>query len=261
MRRNTIQLTFDPPVALVTLNRPRARNALSPQLIREFESALDTIEQRKDIAALIVTGKGSAFSAGVDLRVLQEMVDESVEDSRQDSLRTMNFFRRLYRFPKPVIAAVNGPALGGGCGLATVCDVVFACKEAIFGYPEVKVGFIAALVTVFLLRICGEKKARELLLTGRTLQAAEALEMGLVNHVVAKKALLSRSRDMALALSRNSPTGLRFTKELLGHLAGLSLDQALEEAVELNTLVRTTADFREGLAAFLEKRPPLWQGE
>ena len=256
-----IKLTCDPPAALITLNRPKVHNALSPTLIREFERALDEIERRNDLAVVIVTGAGSAFSAGADLRGLKKMTSQSVEAGRQDSLRMMSFFRRLYEFPRPVIAAVNGPALGGGCGLATVCDVVIASKEAIFGYPEVKVGFVAALVTVFLLRICGEKKVRELLLTGRTFQAEEAREMGLVNHVVGGDTLLSRAREMALSFSRNSPTSLRLTKELLGHLGGLGLDQALELAADLNALSRTTADFKEGVNAFLEKRDPVWKRE
>ena len=219
-----IKLTFDPPAALITLNRPKVRNSLSPMLIDEFERALDRIERSDDLAAVIVTGAGSAFCAGGDLHRLEKMVSEPVEVCRQDSLRMMNFFRRVYQFPKPVIAAVNGPAMGGGCGLVSVSDIVLAAEEASFGYPEVKLGFIPALVSVFLLAVCGEKKARELLLTGRTLPAHEAREIGLVNHVVPRKALLSRAREMVLTFSRNSPTSLALTKELVGSVGRLSPD-------------------------------------
>ena len=139
----------------------------------------------------------------------------------------MNFFQRIYEFPKPVIAAVNGPAMAGGCGLASVCDIVLAAEDAVFGYPEVRVGFVPALVAVFLVRICGEKKARELLLTGRVFSAQEAQEMGLVNHVVAQKSLLEKAQELAREIALNSPTAVRLTKELMNDLPGLSLEKGL----------------------------------
>lgn len=255
----TIKLVIDPPVAVVTLNRPEVRNALSPELIHDFEQALDEIQKAEGVAAVIVTGEGPAFCAGADLSSLQKMTTQPAEDARQDSMRIMHFFRRLYQFPKPVIAAVNGPAMGGGCGLASVCDIIVSAEDAIFGYTELKVGFIPALVSVFLTRICGEKKTRELLLTARTFSAQEAQQIGLVNHVVARDALLSKARELAEAISKNSPLGVTFTKELIGRMRGLNLDEALAAAVELNILTRTTEDFKEGITAFLEKRTPKWK--
>ena len=171
----------------------------------------------------------------------------------------MNFFRRVYEFPKPVIAAVNGPAMAGGWGLASVCDIVLAVEDAVFGYPEVRVGFVPALVAVFLVRICGEKKARELLLTGRVFSAQEAQEMGLVNHVVAKESLLEKAQELAREIAPNSPTAVRLTKELMNDLPGLSLEKGLIAALQLNTLIRTTEDFREGVSSFLEKRRAQWK--
>ena len=171
----------------------------------------------------------------------------------------MNFFRRIYEFPKPVIAAVNGPAIGGGCGLASVCDIVLAAEDAVFGYTEARVGFIPALVAVFLVRICGEKKARELLLTGRLFSAQEAQEIGLVNHVVGKEALLGKARELAREIAQNSPTAVRLTKELMKDLPGLSLEKGLIAALQLNTLIRTTEDFKEGVSSFLEKRRAQWK--
>ncbi len=171
----------------------------------------------------------------------------------------MNFFRRIYEFPKPVIVAVNGPAMGGGCGLASVCDIVLAAEDAVFGYPEVRVGFVPALVAVFLVRICGEKKARELLLTGRVFSAQEAQEMGLVNHVVAKEFLLEKARELAREIAQNSPTAVQLTKELMKDLPGLSLDKGLATALQMNILIRTTEDFKEGVSSFLEKRRAQWK--
>lgn len=254
-----VKLDFDPPSACITLNRPQVRNALSPELVAHFHTALDQVQERDDVAALIITGEGTAFCAGADLKVLREIAAQSVKQARQDSQNLMNFFRRVYEFPKPVIAAVNGPAMAGGCGLASVCDIVLAAEDAVFGYPEVRVGFVPALVAVFLVRICGEKKARELLLTGRLFSAQEAQEMGLVNHVVAKESLLEKAQELAREISQNSPTAVRLTKELMKDLPGLSLEKGLIAALQLNTLIRTTEDFKEGVSSFLEKRRAQWK--
>jgi len=254
-----VKLDFDPPSACITLNRPQVRNALSPELVAHFHTALDQVQERDDVAALIITGEGTAFCAGADLKVLREIAAQSVKQARQDSQNLMNFFRRVYEFPKPVIAAVNGPAMAGGCGLASVCDIVLAAEDAVFGYPEVRVGFVPALVAVFLVRICGEKKARELLLTGRLFSAQEAQEMGLVNHVVAKESLLEKAQELAREIAPNSPTAVRLTKELMKDLPGLSLEKGLIAALQLNTLIRTTEDFKEGVSSFLEKRRAQWK--
>ncbi len=255
-----IRLDFEPPSALITLNRPQVRNALSLDLIASFHTALDQVQQRDDVAAVIVTGEGTAFCGGADLRVLRDMTAQSAEQARRHSEALMNFFHRVYEFPKAVIAAVNGPAIGGGCGLASVCDIVLAAEDAVFGYTESKIGFVPALVAVFLVRICGEKKARELLLTGRLFSAEEAQEIGLVNDLVAKESLLQKARELAEEISRNSPISVKLTKELMSDLQGLSLKEGLRVALQLNTLIRTTEDFKEGVSAFLEKRQPKWKG-
>ncbi len=254
-----VKLDFDPPSACITLNRPQVRNALSPELVTHFHTALDQVQERDDVAALIITGEGTAFCGGADLKVLREIAAQSVEQARQDSQNLMNFFRRIYEFPKPVIAAVNGPAMGGGCGLASVCDIVLAAEDVVFGYTEARVGFIPALVSVFLVRICGEKKARELLFTARVFSAQEAQEIGLVNHVVAQESLLGKARELAREIAQNSPTAVRLTKELMTDLPGLSLDKGLITALQMNILIRTTEDFKEGVSSFLEKRRAKWK--
>jgi methylglutaconyl-CoA hydratase len=172
-----------------------------------------------------------------------------------------DMFRRLYDFPKPLIAAVNGPAIAGGCGIATLCDFTLAAPEARFGYTEVRIGFIPAIVSVFLSRQIGQKAARDLLLTGRIVDGAEAHRLGLVTEIVPAEMLMNRSRQLAEQLIENSPASLAFTKRLLREFSRGDLDREIDLAVQENARIRATPDFREGLTAFLEKRPPQWQQE
>ena len=176
----------------------------------------------------------------------------------ESSRRMAALFRRIYDFPKPLIAAVNGPAIAGGCGIATLCDFTLAVPEAKFGYTEVRIGFIPALVSVFLIRQIGEKRARNLLLTGRILDADEAYRLGLVTEIVPAEALMVRSRQLAEQLIENSPTSLTYTKRLLREFSRRDLNDEIALAIEENARIRSTPDFREGLAAFLEKRRPVW---
>ena len=169
-------------------------------------------------------------------------------------------FRTLYQYPKVTIAAVNGPAIAGGCGLATLCDFTIASAEAKFGYTEVRIGFVPAIVSTFLLRQVGEKQARDLLLTGRILAADEAHRLGLVSEVVAPDKLQERTRELAAGLLQNSPASLLATKRLLNSFSSAELDQQISAAVEENARIRTTDDFREGVSSFLEKRDPKWTG-
>jgi methylglutaconyl-CoA hydratase len=170
-------------------------------------------------------------------------------------------FYRLYSFPKPLIAAVNGPAIAGGCGLATLADFTLAAPEAKFGYTEARIGFIPAIVSVFLRRQIGDKRARDLLLSARIFDAAEAFSFGLVSEIVPAERLLESARELAARLLTLSPTSLARTKRLLVRSQEDEIRRDLESAVHQNAAIRSTADFREGLAAFLEKRDPQWRGE
>jgi methylglutaconyl-CoA hydratase len=172
----------------------------------------------------------------------------------------VQLFRSLYEFPKVTIAAVNGPAIAGGTGLALQCDFTLAVPESKFGYTEVRIGFVPAIVSTFLLRQIGEKQARDLLLTGRIFGAEEALHLGLINEIVPPGDLLVRARQLAVSLMENSASSLRATKQLLTDHARIELDAHIDAAVRENAAIRQTADFREGISAFLEKRKPVWTG-
>lgn len=255
----TLTLTSDGPAAILTLNRPERRNAISHALIEELHLALHEV-QKSSSHVLILTGAGTAFCAGMDLEILREVTHLTEEENLADSGRMAHMFRALYDFPKVTIAAVNGSALAGGCGLATLCDFTLASSDSKFGYTEVRIGFVPAIVSTFLLRQVGEKQARDLLLTGRIIAAEEAFRIGLVNEVVPPESLMIRARDLADTLAANSPASLLATKRLLRAYSHAELDHQIAAAVDENARIRTTHDFREGITAFLEKRNPNWTG-
>jgi methylglutaconyl-CoA hydratase len=256
----TLQLAYDAGVATITLNRPEKRNALSFQLLSDLLNALDEVES-SDALALILTGAGKAFCAGMDLDELKGLTGKSHEQNLEDSRRMAQVFRRLYEFPKPTIAAVNGAAIAGGTGLATMCDFTLAVPEAKFGYTEVRIGFVPAIVSSILVWQVGHKIARDLLLTARLFDAAEGHRIGLVNEVVQAEQLMTRARELGGMLIENSPASLRMTKKLINGYIAAQLDEQVDTAVRENAAIRQTADFREGVSSFLEKRKPHWSGK
>ena len=260
MNYSTLQLVVDCGIATITLNRPDKRNAISYDLIDDLLRALEEAKN-SSIQVLILTGAGKAFCSGMDLDNLKALTARTPEQTLDDSRKMASLFRSLYDFPKPTIAAVNGPAVAGGTGLATLCDFTLAAPEAKFGYTEVRIGFVPAIVSTFLLRQVGEKIARDLLLTGRLFDAQEALRIGLINEVVPAEKLLDRARELGMQIMENSPSSLAYTKRLLSEHAHAELDSQIEAAVRENASIRTTADFREGVTSFLEKRKPKWTGQ
>ncbi|WP_135255627.1 enoyl-CoA hydratase/isomerase family protein [Thermus caldilimi] len=240
----------------VFLNDPERRNPLSPEMVEGLLQALEEAERDPEARVLVLSGRGSAFSAGADLAFLEKVTELGAEENYRHSLSLMRLFHRLYTFPKPTVAAVNGPAVAGGAGLATACDLVVMDQEAKLGYTEVKIGFVAALVSVILVRAVGEKVAKDLLLMGRLMGAEEAKALGLANRVAPPGKALEEALALAEELAKNAPTSLRLSKELLLALPGMGLEDGFRLAALANAWVRETGDLKEGIRAFFEKRPP-----
>src|ERR1700756_534059 len=220
---STLILDITGQIATITLNRPDKRNAMSATMMAELQTALDEIE-KSHVRVGILTGAGKAFCAGMDLEMLAQIAQQSPAENQEDSRRMAKMFRRIWSFPRPLIAAVNGAALAGGCGIATLCDFTLAVPEAKFGYTEVKIGFLPALVSVFLIRQIGEKRTRDLLLTGRIIEAEEARAMGLVNEIVPAEKFLARARDLAALLVAATPASLSRAKRLMTSAAAPAVD-------------------------------------
>jgi methylglutaconyl-CoA hydratase len=242
---------------MVTLNRPERRNAMTPEMQEELIRAMEEAAA-SDCSVVVFAGAGEAFCAGLDLSALQRMNDKSPAEHTADAERIARLFRTLYDLPKPTVAAVHGAAIAGGTGLATMCDFTLAVPGAKFGYTEVRIGFVPAVVSAFLVLQIGEKAARDLLLTGRLFTSEEALRLGLVNEVVQPEQLAARTLELVGMLKVNSPEALAATKRLLRAQNKVWLDGAIAEALAANAEARATHDFKEGVAAFLEKRKPVW---
>jgi methylglutaconyl-CoA hydratase len=258
----TLHIHTDASLHTILLNRPEKRNALTPQLMSELTHALEAAANNPHARVVLLTGAGSAFCAGLDLDALRDMTaDSSPEKDRVDTEKIATLFRTLYTLPKPTIAAVNGPAIAGGMGLATLCDFTLAVPEAKFGYTEVRIGFLPAIVSVFLRAQIGEKRCRDLLLTGRVISAVEAHDLGLVTRIVPEPELLQEARTLANRLLRNSPAAMEATKRLISGYSEHFLRDGFEAAIVASVSARSDPDFREGVSAFLEKRDPHWPSQ
>lgn len=253
----TLRTHNEEGILTITMNRPERRNALNPTMVHELTEALESAGDSHE-GAIILTGAGSAFCAGLDLDHLESLTAKTRDQHRADSENIARVLRTLHNVQKPTIAAVNGAAIAGGMGLATICDFTLSVPEAKFGYTEVKIGFIPAIVSSFLIRQIGDKRTRDLLLTGRLIKAEEAHELGLVTRIVAEQDLMREARKLALCLLNNSPEAMRATKKLLNYYANHHLDAEIETAIAANAEARVTEDFKEGVRAFLEKRAPDW---
>jgi len=258
---NTLLLSESNNIATITLNRPEKRNAVSFELVADLMKALEVVERSDKSQVLIITGAGKAFCAGLDLEDLKGLMGKTHEQNVQDSATMARLFRAVYDFPKPTIAAVNGAAIAGGTGIATMCDFTLAVPEAKFGYTEVRIGFVPAIVSSFLVMQVGHKIARDLLMTARLFDAAEAHRYGLVNEIVEADKLIERAHELANLLLENSPSSVRATKRLINGFIKEQLDVQVAQAVEDNARIRATADFKEGVTSFLEKRKPVWTGK
>lgn len=254
---STLLVTDNGGMRTITLNRPERRNAMTPEMQLELISAMKDAAG-SDCRVVVLAGAGESFCSGLDLTVLQEMQDKTAAAYQEDAERIAKLFRTLYELPKPTIAAVHGAAIAGGTGLAMICDFTLASPAAKFGFTEVRIGFVPALVSAFLALQLGDKRSRDLLLTGRVFDAVEAHRLGLVNEVVAAEDLEMRVNALATLLAANSPQSMGATKRLLAAQNKAWLDLAITEAMEANAQARETEDFREGVTSFLEKRKAVW---
>lgn len=248
-------------VLTLTLNRPDKRNALSADLVAALSAALDEAAGDDGVRVVVLTGAGKAFSAGADLAALEALQAASPEQNLADSRHLARLFEQIYLHPKPVVAAVNGHAIAGGCGLAAVCDLSIVAEGAKLGFTEVRIGFVPAIVSVFVLRKLGEAAARDLLLRGHLIDAAEAARIGLVTRAVPAEALGETVAQLAAEIAaETSPTAVALTKRLLADVPGMGLAEAISHAAGLNAFARGTDDCRAGIAAFLNKTSPPWRG-
>ncbi len=245
--------------AYITLNRPEKRNALSHELIAELKEAFHLAEKDDQAKVIILKATGEAFCSGADLAYLQQLQSFSHEENLTDSNHLKELFLQIYTLTKIVIAQVQGHALAGGCGLATVCDFVFAVPEAKFGYTEVKIGFIPAIVMVFLLRKIGEGKSKQLLLTGDLILAEEAMQLGLVNKVIAFDEIEKHVEAFSQRLiDTNSQHAMMLTKNMMGRVQSMALEEALSFASKMNATARESVDCKKGIEAFLSKKKISW---
>jgi methylglutaconyl-CoA hydratase len=254
----TLHTQTEAGVHTILLNRPEKRNALTPELIEELTHALEAAGSNANCQVVLITGAGSAFCAGLDLEVLRTNLDAGEDAALADAERIATLLRTLHALPKPTIAAVNGAAIAGGMGIATICDLTLAVPEAKFGYTEVRIGFIPAIVSAYLRIQIGDKRARDLLLTGRLIGAEEAAALGLVTRVVPEPELMHEARSVAAKLMRNSSAAMAATKRLLTRFADRRLLDDLDGAIRASVQMRAHPDFREGVTAFLEKRDARW---
>ncbi len=246
-------------IATITINRPDKRNAMNAQLISELRSAFKLAEDDHTIRAIILKANGEVFSAGADLDYLKKLRENSFEENLADSRHMKDLFLHIHTHPKIVIAQVEGHAIAGGTGLSTVCDFIFAVPEAKFGYTEVKLGFMPAIVMVFLIRKIGEAKARELLLTGKLIEADNAHEIGLINFVSSKEKIAEDVLSFAeKIISTTSSESIKRTKMLIAAHQHMSLEDALEFACLNNAQIRETDDFKRGISSFLDKEQIIW---
>lgn len=246
-------------VAYISLNRPEKRNALNYDLVTELKTTLDIIENDSTVKVVILKGEGKAFCAGADLEYIQNLQKYTYEENIEDSNHLKELFLKIYNFPKVIIASIHGAAIAGGCGLATICDFSFAESGAKFSYSEVKIGFIPAIVSIFLVRKIGEGKAKQLLLSGQTITAQKAFDYGLINGITSIDNLEKEVLEFAQKLiNETSLQAKEDTKKLISSTWHLPLDEALDQAVIANAKARNNNDCKKGISAFLNKEKIEW---
>jgi len=257
--KNLVLYSVEDRIATITINRPEKRNALNPELVEALTNAFIRAEEDDFVKVVVLNANGSTFSAGADLEYLQQLQYNTFEENVADSNHLKKLFTTIYYLPKVVIAQVEGHAIAGGCGLATICDIVFATPESNFGYTEVKIGFVPAIVSCFLMQKVNETIAKEILLTGKTFRAEQALKYNLINFVTNSSEIHLKVREFALSLCKeSSANSLMITKQLINQTTKPLLEKTLETAIQINARVRESEDFKKGIASFLNKEKINW---
>ena len=250
---NKILYAAEAGVARVTLNRPDKRNALDAEIVGEVKAALRAAALDESVRVVVITGAGKDFCSGADLAALQRISTATVSENVEDARHLGELFLQMRRHPRPIVAAVRGRALAGGCGIATACDLVLAAESAQFGYPEVNIGFIPAMVMAILRRSVAEKRAFELITRGDILGAQQACDIGMINRVFADDQFEAEVEAYVAQLAKKSATAVSLSKNLLYHMDGMTFETALEAGVQLNAITRMTEDCRRGVEKFLKK--------
>ncbi len=250
---DTLLYQVDGAIARITLNRPEKRNALNEALIAGLKESLSRANQDEAVRAVLISGAGNDFCSGADLAALQKVAAASVEENLADANSLMELFLLIRQVQVPVIAAVHGRALAGGCGLATACDLVLASQSARFGYPEVKIGFVPAMVMAILRRNVSEKRAFELVTLGAEISAEEGERIGIVNKVFADDIFAAEVQNYARRFEKVSRSAVSLSKNLLYQIDGLSFLDALQTGVDVNVVARMTDDCKKGVDSFLKK--------
>jgi methylglutaconyl-CoA hydratase len=241
-------------IARITLNRPDKRNALDAEIVAELKAAFSASASDEACSVVLLTGAGTDFCSGADLASLEKTAQNSVLDNMADARSTADLFLMMRNHPRPIIAAVQGRALAGGCGIATACDIILAAESAQFGYPEVNIGFVPAMVMAMLRRSVSEKAALELVVTGGTVSADRAYELGLVHRVFADDQFSSEVESYVAKLAAKSASAIMLSKRLLYNMDSMSFEAALQAGVEINAIARQTEDCRKGVENFLKKK-------
>jgi len=245
--------SVDNGVARITLNRPEKRNALDDEMIAGIRGGLGESAHDEAVHLVLITGAGNDFCAGADLAAIEQLSHGTVMENVADARHLGDLFLEMRRYPRPIIAAVRGRALAGGCGIATAADFVLAAESAQFGYPEIKIGFVPAMVMAILRRSVSEKRALELLATGEIIPARTALEIGMITRVFADAAFDNEVQSYVAQLATRSSSALALTKSLFYQMDTVAFDAALSAGVQTNALARLTEDCQRGIQWFLKK--------
>lgn len=250
---NKISCRFEHGIARIKLNRPERRNALDQELLTELRDALRVSAADDNVRVVLITGAGKDFCSGMDLRTFAEDTSSDAARFRTEARNMAGVLLDMRRHPKPIVAAVQGRALGGGCGIATAADLVLAADSAQFGYPEINIGFVPAIVMAILRRLVSERRAFELIATGAVISAGAALEFGMINRLLAAESFEADVEEFVTNLASKPTSALRMSKELFYRTDGMPFEAAVEAGVEVNAIARTTDDFKRGIERFVKK--------